>query len=81
MTKNLKVYQIACPSICGTYFTAYLQYVTVVASDKEEALSITKKWLEGSEEKFILPEKDWVIEELGSAEKPSVVYWHMDSDY
>lgn len=81
MTPRLKLFQVSCYSTCGTYFQSYLQYVMVSAFDRDEAVSLTEKWLEGSGEKFVLPKKDWVIEELGPVDHPSVLYWHIDSDY
>jgi hypothetical protein len=76
----LKVYKVSCCSECGTYFQAYLQSVTVVATDKKQAAVLIKKWLQKEGESFLrnITERD--LELLGPA-SPGVIDYHRAADY
>ena len=75
---NLSIYKISCYSKCGSYFASYLQSVTVIASDKEDAVQQVKD--EGSS--FIYPESEWDVEELAKYPlTPGIIDYEEDSDY
>jgi len=42
----MNIYKISCASDCGSYFNSYLQSVTVIAKDKEDAIKYVTKWME-----------------------------------
>lgn len=78
----MNIYRISCYSKCGSYFTQYLQSVTVKANSKEEALAVVKEWLKVEGKSFIYPENKWEIDLLSvDANVPSVIDYHEDSDY
>jgi hypothetical protein len=74
------VFKISCISDCGSYFAAYLQSVTVIANDKNNALAIVKKWLKDNGKEFIKNESKWDIEKI-SEEINGVIDYCEDSDY
>ena len=83
----MHIYKISVFSECGTYFQAYLQQLTVIAKNKEEALSIYDKW-SSDNYSFIRKPKISDIEELlfiyGDGlivDGDGVVDFVIDSDY
>ena len=81
------IYKISVFSECGTYFVAYLQQLTVLAKNKEEALSIYDRW-SSNNYSFIREPKMSDIEELSFirgegliVDGDGVVDFIMDSDY
>ena len=81
------IYKISVFSECGTYIQAYLQQLTVIASNKEEALSIYDKW-SSNNYSFIRKPKISDIDELSFilgegliVDGDGVVDFVIDSDY
>ena len=73
-------FKASCHSACGSYFASYLQSVTVIADDTEQAKDRVERWLKREGRSFIKPRGPaWVAERLpGSGD---VIDWHEDSDY
>lgn len=40
----MKIIKISASSSCGSYFMSYLQSVTVIAENNDDALKVYKKW-------------------------------------
>ena len=78
---TLKMYQISCMSNCGTYFQAYLQSVDVIAFNQDQAMELLEKWMNTSGERFVHSRQHWHVECLGPVNTPSVINFHIDSDY
>ncbi len=53
----MDIYKVSCCSDCGSYFGSYLQSITVVADNKEDALNVAKKWMQETGNNFIYPEQ------------------------
>jgi len=78
----MNIYNVSCRSDCGTYFVAYLQYLTVIAESKEDAFEHAKQWMSDNRTWFIDNNpKKWHIEEMRQGVHAGVVDWHEDSDY
>lgn len=78
----MKIYKISCYSGSGSYFIPYLQSVTVIANNTDDAISYVKKWLSKKNESFIKSESEWIIDELTSTiEVGEIVDYEHDSDY
>lgn len=75
------IFRVSCYSKCGSYFAMYLQSVTVIATDKAEALTNVKAWLKKEGRNFIYPEKEWRIDELKNNLESGVIDYNDDSDY
>ena len=76
----MNIFRLSCLSNCGSYFSAYLQSVMVVAETKEQAIIEVKEILKANSEEFIYGEKKWDVDDLGEVK----VGWyscHYDSDY
>lgn len=74
----LKLFKISAISSCGTYFSSYLQSVTVQALDKNQALQIAIQWA-GENEGFIRDVTIDDVEELRVIN--GVVDYLIESDY
>lgn len=78
----MKIYKIICTSRCGSYFTSYLQSVTVIADNEEDAIANVEKWLKGVGDNFIYPKSEWHIVELNeNIINNAVIDYSYDSDY
>ena len=75
-----KLFCVSCHSTCRSYFASYLQSVTVVAKDKEQAVELVEKWLKKEGRKFIYKKDKWRVDIL-SDKLEGVVDYHQDSDY
>ena len=76
----MKIYKISCYSNCGTYFSGYLQSLTILAESVEEAKELAKKW-QHENESFVYPENEWEIREVANRIENGVIDYHIDSDY
>lgn len=75
----MNIFKVTCFSTCGSYFAAYLQSVTVIASSEEEAKNVAEN---GTEYKFIFSKDKWDVIDLGPFKPESgVIDYHYDSDY
>jgi hypothetical protein len=78
----MNIYNISCRSECGSYFSAYLQNVTVIAENEEDAIEHAKQWMNDSRTWFIDADpKKWCIEMMQEGLQAGVIDWHEDSDY
>jgi hypothetical protein len=76
----VSLFKVSCHSACGTYFASYLQSVTVIADDPEQAKDRVEGWLKREGRSFLKPRGPaWVVEKL--RDSGHVIDWHEDSDY
>ena len=76
----MKIYKISCYSDCGTYFSGYLQSLTIIAESPWAAKEMAKNW-QRENESFIYSEDKWKIVEVAGQIKNGVIDWCIDSDY
>ena len=76
----MKIYKISCYSNCGSYFSGYLQSLTIIAESPEQAKELAKKW-QRKNQSFIYPENKWEIWEVSSKIENGVIDYCIDSDY
>ena len=77
----MNIFKISCYGD-GSYFTSYLQSVTVIADTKEKAIELVKKWLKDNSEDFVREEKHWNIDlVVENISNNCVIDYYMDSDY
>ena len=76
----MKIYKISCHSNCGSYFSGYLQSLTIIAESPEAAKELAKKW-QRKNEFFIYPQDKWEIREVISQIENGVIDYNIDSDY
>ena len=76
----MNFYKISCHSDCGSYFSSYLQDVSVIAPDEDTAKNLVCEWLIAQGNTFIKDQKHWAIENLGQA-KQGVIDHTYNSDY
>jgi hypothetical protein len=77
----MKTYKITNYSKCGSYFSCYLQSITLIAESEKEAIKNAKKWMKRTDNYFL--EKDhkmWDIQELKMGSF-GVLDFREDSDY
>lgn len=78
----MNVYEISCYSKCNSYFKSYLQSITVVAANEEDAIRVVKKSRPYKNYKFIYPEKEWDIRMICmDIQNNTVIDYVYDSDY
>jgi len=73
----MKIFKISCYSHCGTYFSAYLKSIIVLAENAEQAKDIAEK-----RKGFIYSIEKWNVEELTSDfNTPKIIDEDFSSDY
>jgi len=78
----VNIFKVSCYSKCSSYFSSYLQSVTVIADTKEDAVKVVKKWLNAKDESFIYPESTWdVWIKETDIKNNMVIDFFKDSDY
>ena len=75
----MKIFKVSCRSECGTYFTTYLQDVTVMAISAEEAVILVEQWCERNQ-RFVRSKEHWKVHEL-KIDRFNVIDFTIDSDY
>ena len=76
----MKIYEISCYSNCGSYFSGYLQSLTIIAESPGAAKEMAKNW-QRENESFIYPENEWEIREVANRIENGVIDYCIDSDY
>jgi hypothetical protein len=77
----MKLFKVSCTSECGSYFTSYLQSLTVVANSAEDAIRVAEEWLDKQERSFIYSKDKWRVTFIADIVQDTVVDQHEDSDY
>lgn len=79
----MNVYKISCYSECGTYFSSYLQSVTIFAANEKDAVEKVILWLDEVGRQFISKDvKKWNIELIyKETDTHFVIDYREDSDY